>query len=157
MDEFAQEMTALNWRYGDKDPEALAILEGRIAEAGRKLSLITYSDLVKGVEFHLPNVRDGEAYYISIHDWSGLDRAILGDFLGYISTRSYLEAGFMASALVVNKAEYKPSEQFFEWLERLGVLPDTNEDTVLAFWADQVNKAHKWYTSQSKLGIEFSR
>ena len=51
----------------------------------------------------------------------------------------------MASALVVSRMEYKPSEMFFDWMVKLQVLPDTTEDTVLAFWAEQVNKAHKWY------------
>src|SRR4051812_44570479 len=100
-DELCQKMRDVNWLWGDKDPKALAILEERIAETGRKLSMITYSDLVKGVEFHLPNVRNGEAYQISIYDWSGFDRRLIGEFLGYVSMRSYCEHGFMASALVV--------------------------------------------------------
>jgi hypothetical protein len=145
MDEIARKMAEIEWIYADKDPRALSTLEEKIADTGRKLGLITYSELVKGVDFHLPNVRKGEAYRIQIYDWTGLDRAILGEFLGYISSRSYQEAGFMASALVVNSTGYEPSDQFFEWMERLGVLPDTNKDTVLAFWADQVHKAHNWY------------
>jgi len=51
----------------------------------------------------------------------------------------------MASALVVAQLESKPSDIFFEWMESLGVLPDTKEDTVLAFWSAQVKKAHHWY------------
>jgi hypothetical protein len=102
------------------------------------------------VTFHLPNIRNGEPYTISVYDWTGLDRRIIGEFLGYISMESYEEAGFMASALVVNKLEYQPSDIFFEWMRQLGVLPDLNEDTVLAFWADQVNKGHNWYKSHRK-------
>src|SRR3954465_5417895 len=102
MDEIAQKMAEIGWIYADKDPNALAILEERIADTGRKLGLITYSELVKGVDFRLPNIRKGEPYRIQIYGWSGLDRAILGEFLGYISSRSYDKAGFMASALVVN-------------------------------------------------------
>jgi hypothetical protein len=147
MDEIAKKMAEIEWIYGDKDPNALTVLEERIADTGRKLGLITYADLVKGVDFHLPNINRGEAYRIQIYDWSGLDRAILGEFLGYISTRSYREAGFMASALVVNATGYEPSEQFFEWMEKLGVLPDTSKDRVLAFWADEVHKAHNWFRS----------
>ncbi|MCA1614006.1 MAG: hypothetical protein LC800_07620 [Acidobacteria bacterium] len=145
MDNIIRKLDEVNWIYADKDSVALFELERRIAETGRKLGLITYSDLVKGIDFHLPNIRNGEAYRIQIYDWSGLDRAILGEFLGYISARSYRESGFMASALVVNSTGLEPSEQFFEWMERLGVLPDTNKNTVLAFWADQVHKAHNWF------------
>ncbi|OLE54155.1 MAG: hypothetical protein AUG51_10010 [Acidobacteria bacterium 13_1_20CM_3_53_8] len=145
MDEIAKKMAEIEWIYADKDPQALSILEEKIAGTGRKLGLITYSKLVEGVDFHLPNIRKGEAYSIQTYNWTGLDRAILGEFLGYTSTRSYREAGFMASALVVNSTGYEPSNQFFEWMEKLGVLPDNNKDTILAFWADQVHKAQNWY------------
>lgn len=147
MDEIAKKMADVSWVYADRDPNALSILEERICQTGKRLQLITYSDLVKGVEFHLPNIRGGAAYQISIYDWSGLDRAILGEFLGYISMRSYNEARFMASALVVSRSEYKPSDLFFEWMKTLKVLPNTNKDTILAFWAEQVNKAHNWYSA----------
>jgi hypothetical protein len=138
-------MAEIEWIYADKDPNALAILEERIADTGRKGILITYSDLVKGVDFHLPNIRNGEAYRIQIYDWSGLDRSILAEFLGYISTRTYREAGFMASALVIQSTDPQPSEPFFEWMVKIGVLPDTNKDRVLEFWSNQVHKAHDWY------------
>ena len=138
-------MRDVHWAWADKDPNALAILEERIAETGRNLGMITYSDLVKGVDFHLPNVRNGGAYRVPIHDWSGFDRGMVGEFLGYISMRSYCENDFMASALVVNRLEYKPSDLFFDWMVRLNVLPDTNESTVLKFWIEQVDKAHNWY------------
>jgi hypothetical protein len=151
MDEITAKMQAVNWMYADKDANALLVLEERIADTGRKLALITYSDLVRGVDFHLPNVKNGQPYRIQTYDWSGFDRAIIGEFLGFISTRSYLNANFMASALVVSgksaEEAYQPSEHFFEWMEILGVLPDLKRDTVLAFWADQVNKAHIWYKS----------
>lgn len=150
MDTLKERMANVKWHYAGKDENALLILEERIAETGRNLQLITYSDLVKGVPFQLPNVRDGKAFQISIYDWSGLDRAILGEFLGYISMRSYEAGGFMASALVVNREEYKPSDHFFEWMKQLKALPDTKQDTILAFWADQVNKAHNWYKSNKR-------
>jgi len=150
MDETLRRMRAVNWIYADKDPNALAMFEQRIAETGRNLQLIIYSQLVNGVVFHLPNIRNGEAYYIQTYNWSGLDRAIIGEFLGYISMRSYEQAGFMASALVVNALEFKPSWHFFEWMRTLNVLPNLDEDTVMAFWAEQVNSAHNWYKSQRR-------
>ena len=151
MDErLARRMELLDWKWGDKDPVALQELERRIAEAGRKLSLITYSDLAKNLVFHLPNLRNGAPYRISIHNWSGLDREIIGSFLGYISMRSYRKAGFMASALAVNRAEYRPSEHFFRFMRELNILPDSEESTILEFWADQVNRAHKWYRSRRR-------
>jgi hypothetical protein len=126
-------MATIEWSFGDKDPKALSILEQRIAETGRELGLLTYSELVRDVVFHLSNVRGGEAYQINTRRWTGLDRAILGDFLGYISTRSYRNAGFMASALVVNSSDYWPSDHFFEFMRRLDVLPDTSDGTISTF------------------------
>jgi hypothetical protein len=111
--------------------------------------LITYSDLVRGVTFRLPTVNGGVPFQIDVSDWSDLNRAILGDFLGAISAETYVEAGFLATALVVNKQEFMPRDQFFKWMNQLGALPDRKQDTVLAFWADQVNKAHNWYARRS--------
>src|ERR1044072_8487399 len=77
MNEILSKMNAVSWVYADKDPVALEILEQRIAEVGRdenKLT-VTYSNFVRGVKFHLPNIRNGEAYEIRTFDWSGLDRA----------------------------------------------------------------------------------
>lgn len=75
-DELCKKMKAVDFIWADKDPNALSILEARIAAAGQNLQMITYSDLVKGVDFHLPNVRNGETYRVPIHDWSGFDRGM---------------------------------------------------------------------------------
>ena len=133
----------MSWTY--QDPLAYAELDRRISEAGRKLSLIVYSDLVRGIQFRIPNVQNGSPYTVDTSEWTGLDRAIIGSFLGELSASSYLKAGFLASALVVNKSEYAPSQHFFEWMTTLGVLTDKSDDTLPMFWADQVNKAHNYY------------
>ncbi len=144
-DAVSRRLATSEWTWGDKDPAALTELERRIAREGRKKGLITYSDLVKDVAFRLPNVRNVAPYTIKVYDWSGLDRAITGSFLGYISSRSYRKAGFMASALVVNSGERKPSRHFFDFMHALEVLDDKGEDAVLAFWLGQVEKAHRYY------------
>lgn len=134
-----------DWEYAPRDPVALCMLRDRIATTGKKFGLISYSDLVIGVDFHYENIRNGEAYNINVYDWTGLDRRIIGDCLGYISMESYKQAGFMASALVIGRIESKPSDNFFEWMEYLNVLPDTKESTVLEFWSNQVHYAHQWF------------
>lgn len=144
-DELEKKLRAIQWKYADKDMEALSILRDRIAETGRKFGLISYSDLVSGIEFHYPNINDGKPYHIKTYDWSGLDRKIIGDCLGYLSKESYLEAGFMCSALVIGREESMPSETFFEWMKYLDVLPNLKKDTVLNFWQEEVKKAHQWY------------
>jgi hypothetical protein len=91
----------IEWTYATGDAKALKELEARIATAGRKRSLITYSELVRGVEFDLPNLEKPRT--INVTDWHDLDRAIVGDFLGYVSKRSYERASLLSSALVVSK------------------------------------------------------
>ena len=145
MDPIAERLKAIEWEYADKDSAAVAELRRRIEETGRRFRLISYTDLVRGVDFHFPNINNGRAYRITTYDWSGLDRRIVGDCLGFISKESYLAHGFMASALVIAREESKPSDIFFRWMEELGVLPNTREETVLKFWVEQVNKAHQWY------------
>lgn len=145
IDAIGRKLQEIKWSWADRDLGSLAALEARIADKGRKLGLITYSELVVGIKFNVPGLHDGKPFEIHVHDWTDLDRALIGDFLGLISSRSYERAGFMASALVVSKDEYKPSDHFFMWMEKLEVLPDLEDDTVLAFWANEVNKAHKWF------------
>jgi hypothetical protein len=76
-----------------------------------------------------------------------VDRTLVGEFLGYISARSYRRHSFMASALAVEKAEGKPSFQFFKWMRKLGAIPSTDDDVVLSFWVDQVNRAYQHFAS----------
>lgn len=150
MDKIERALRSIVWEYADKDLAALEILKARIVNKGQMLGVITYSDLVQGVIFHYPNINNGAPYEIRTWDWTGLDRRIIGDCLGYISMESYINHGFMASALVVNKDEYKPSPIFFEWMKSLNILENLKEETVMAFWGDQINKAHNWYKSGRK-------
>ena len=146
-DAISRKLAEIEWRWGDKDAAALAILEDRIGDAGSQPSRITinYSELVRGINFTVPTLHGGKPYEIDVDHWTELDRALIGDFLGVVSARSYERAKFMASALVVLKDERKPSWHFFQWMEMLGVLPNLDDDTVLAFWIEQVNKAHEWF------------
>lgn len=140
-----KKMEGMQWSWADKDPLAAKELTERIIDAGRRRRLVPYSDLVQGVVFHVPTIQQGRPYQIDTSEWEGLDRALLGEFLGLISTESYRAGGFYATAIVVGKSENMPSYHFFEWMEWLGVLPDTKEDTVLRFWAEQVVLAHEYY------------
>jgi hypothetical protein len=145
MDPLVAKLEAVEWRYGDKDPAAAREFEHRIASCARGKGFITYSEIIRDVTFHLPNVANGQPYQIRASEWSGLDRKILGEFLGYVSARSYVSAGFLATAVVVSSSELKPSDLFFAWMKELDALPDLKEDTVLAFWARHFREALKWY------------
>ena len=148
IDRIDEAFRAMKWKYADKDPEALAELERRIAGAARRRSLITYSDLVRGVRFNLPNLREGERT-IDVADWQELDRAIVGDFLGYISQRSYEHHRFFSSALVVTKTDGAPSEGFYTLMRDLGLISSGKTDKAMYLFADHVAKAHTWYAGTS--------
>lgn len=137
------------WKWADQDLNAVIELEKRIAKAGKNKAVLTYSELVKGIEFNLPTINGGKPYKINVHDWSDLDRAIVGDFLGYISTRSYKDHGFMASVLVVNVGEQMPSEMFFRWMQYLELVPDGKPSSRERFWIAELKKAYLWYRTGS--------
>jgi hypothetical protein len=142
MDEVLKKMNAYPWRYADQDPETVTELERRIAEKGadQEDPTITYSDLVRGVVFHLP---DGEIYEIKDFQNHGFESQLIGDYLGFICKNSYEKAGFMASALVVLKDEKKPSSHFFRWMNELGLLKSRNDETN--FWIEQVRKSQAYF------------
>jgi len=146
MDSISARFREMRWDFGDKDEVARVELASRIAAAGRRRSLVTYSELVKGVEFNLPNVRSGPRM-IDPSDWEDLDRAIIGSFLGYLAMESYERAGFFSSALVVGKRDGTPGEGFYTLLKELGLIKSSKTDKALHLWAEHVAKAHQWYVS----------
>lgn len=150
MDEIAREMAQIRWTWADKDRDALAELERRISATGRRRTLISYSELATGVLFRLPNLNRGELYQIDVSYWKDVDRALIGEFLGYISMQSYRRHSFMASALAVEKGERKPSFHFFEWMRKLGAVPSTADEVVLPFWVEQVNLAYEHYAPNQR-------
>lgn len=144
-------LDAVEWPFAPFDLDACQELANRIARTGRLgQNLISYSNLVSGVNFSLPTINNGEPYVIDTYNWEGLDRRILGDFLGYISAASFREANFMASALVVGLKNNQPSEMFFDWMHELKVLPILSEKAVAEFWVQQVSKAVAWYGANPK-------
>ena len=147
MDPIKERFAKIHWQYGDGAPIALAELERRIAAAGHQRLLITYSDLVEGVPFNLPNVRESP-HIINVSDWSELDRTIVGSFLGYISKRSYEQAGFFASALVVNKTDGSPGDGFNRQLHELGLVATPHSPKAFDLWVEQVSKAHAWFAKR---------
>ena len=145
MDKILERFGAIKWNHAHRDAAARAEMERRIAEVGRKRGLITYSDLVRGITFNLSNMREPQ-HQIDTTDWQDLDRAIVGDFLGYLSMESYERAGFFSSALVVGKQVGSPGEGFYNLLRELGLIASSKTDKAMYLWADHVAKAHTWYS-----------
>jgi hypothetical protein len=145
VDKILERFGAIQWHYAPRDERARSELDRRIAEVGRRGSLITYSDLVRDVTFSLPNLHEPQ-HRIDTREWQDLDRAILGDFLGYLSMKSYERGGFFASALVVSKQDGSPGEGFYSLLKELGLIAKSKTDKAMFLWADHVAKAHAWYS-----------
>jgi hypothetical protein len=145
MDNILECFRSIQWHYAPHDEKARAELDRRIAEVGRRRGLLTYSDLVRDVTFNLPNLHE-RRHRIDTADWQDLDRAIVGDFLGYLSMESYERAGFFSSALVVSKQDGSPGEGFYNLLRELGLIASSKTDKAMYLWADHVAKAHTWYS-----------
>ena len=134
---------AIKFLWADKDAEAVREMEGRLASAARQDRLLSYSDLACGIKFTLATGERTKVVEIDTSNWSEHERAIIGDYLGFISYRTYTEAGFLASALAVTKEEGAPSEPFFKYALELGALRP--QQSRLEFWSQQVAKAQAWY------------
>jgi len=73
VDEVLERLTAIEWAYADYDLGALTELKRRIADRARTSNpLQSYSELVEGVVFHLPNVAGGTPYEIDTSEWTSL-------------------------------------------------------------------------------------
>jgi hypothetical protein len=146
MDEAAKRLAEIEWAYADGDPAAYAELARRVAAVGRtEKNFLTYSELVDGVAFRLANVAGGEPF--EIREWTGLDRAIVGDFLGRIAAESYQRGRFLASSLVYGMANNDPGEGFYGLATDVGLLRSSSDTARLEFWFTQVRLARAWYKS----------
>jgi hypothetical protein len=122
----------MNWGYTDGDPAACAELARRVAAVGRTaMDFLTYSQLVAGITFRLPNVANGEPF--EIHEWTSLHRAIIGSFLGKVAADSYREGRFLASALVIGVESNGPGDGFYTLAEEVGLLRSSSETARLQF------------------------
>ena len=148
MDKVRQAFGRMKWSFAPDDPSALAQLERRIERSGKRGKTLTYSELADGVEFDLPGFSN-RPYHIDIHNWTELDRKLIGDFLGYISMRSYQRSGVFASALVVNKDDHLPGPGFYGLLADLGVISSKDDVRGPIVWGEHVEKAKAAFSGRS--------
>lgn len=123
------------------DP-ALPQLEKRLAQAGCDGVTLTYSQLVKDIEFHVPNLHGGQPFRIDEFQNPNY-RILVGEYLTYISRHSHYREGFLASALVVGSDSDVPSQPFFDLATELGVLKPS--DNQVNFWSREIKKAYAYY------------
>jgi hypothetical protein len=142
----SEKLKSFEWLLPDQDDSSYEEIKRRIAATGKMRKLLTYSELVKGIDFNIPSISDQP---FRIMQWTGLNRHIIGQFLGKLSCESYERYGFMANAMVVDAAEGIPSKSFFQWMEYVQAIPDKSETAVLQFWAEQVQKAQQHYRKYS--------
>lgn len=137
----------IEWTYATFDQGgALQEFQDRICRTGRLgTSLISYSNLVAGINFSFANIDNGAPFFIDTRSWHGRHRRVVGDCLGYLSYISYRDYDFMAGALVGALAENRPSDIFFEWMNELGAIPNLSEDSITSFWVGEVKKGMAWY------------
>lgn len=136
-----------------QDP-ALRELEDRIGRQGRAGDgePLTYANLVEGIVFQPRHPNNGATYSISI--WSDVDRALIGEYLTYISEESYKAHKFLASAMVVSADKNQPklpSDPFFTLARRLGAMKAKQDKTD--FWIIELRKAQAYYKSTTDFRI----
>jgi hypothetical protein len=128
----------------DGDVGALREFNHRLAATARHEGVITYSDLVRGVVMHLPNVQNGAPFELGVPEWTDLHRAIIGECLGRLACDSYLEAGFLISSVAVSKTSMEPSEGFRALLEKLGMVGSRRDSSLDAVWLEHLRGAYQW-------------
>lgn len=149
MDRVAQRLAQYTWPYAEQDASALAEIAKRVANTGRLEDLITYSDLVRGIDFYIPTVNKGEPLRLGVPEWTDLHRAIIGDFLGRLCVDTYGAGQFMGSALVVASDTRQPSEGYRELMRQSGVLRGKSDAEFLAHWVPEIRKAYEWYAKNA--------
>ena len=145
MDRVAKLFGEQVWAFAEQDLDAFVEIARRVALAGRRRQLLTYSELVSGIDFRIPTVQGGKPLRLGVPDWEDLHRAIIGDFLGLLCMETYLQASFMGGALVVAAETGQPSDGYKNLMRAVGVLHGNKEDDFLEHWSRETNKAFDWY------------
>ncbi|GMV21035.1 MAG: hypothetical protein AMXMBFR57_09840 [Acidimicrobiia bacterium] len=130
----------------DEDLSALLEIKRRLAEVARREpdDIVTYSTLVKGIVFRLPTVQGGAPLELGVPEWSGLHQSIIGGCLGRVSCDTYIEGGFLISAVAVSKATGEPSDGFNALLEALGFVGSKRDRRCTDIWIDQLRRSYAW-------------
>jgi hypothetical protein len=128
----------------DEDLAALQQMRQRLASTARAEQVISYSDLVKGILFHLPTVRSHGTLELGVPEWSDLHRTIIGNCLGRLSCESYEQGKFLISSVAVSKSTGEPSDGFRELLTELGLATSKRADECLTVWLEQLAKTYAW-------------
>lgn len=138
-----------HWHYIG-DTAAIREISRRLAERARQEDVITYSELVRGIVFHLPNVSSGRPFELGIPEWEDLHRAIIGECLAEVSLITFEAGEFLASAVAVSKATGEPSDGFRSLLEKLGFVSSRSDPRSLAVWVEQLRKSYAWFQANPK-------
>lgn len=143
-------MRGVDWTWAKSDVAACEEIEWRLTRKAKDRGFLNYSELVEGIEFRIPTINGGRPYSIDVRNWKDLDRAIVGQFLGYLSMKSFEQHGFMLSAIVIGKDSSEPSHHFYEYVKWLGLLIDSTEASRLTFWAKHFKAAHRHFASRQQ-------
>lgn len=84
-----EKLKSFEWPIPTQDKVSYQEIKRRIADTGRRRKLLTYSELVKGIEFCIPSLNGGKPSRLNVGGWTGQDRYIIGQFLGKLSCETY--------------------------------------------------------------------
>lgn len=138
------------WPYPSADPNGQRHIRKKLeaAAGSKRQDPLTYSDLVGDVEFTLP---DGRKHSIIVHDWTGFDRMLIGQHLGFLASESFTDHGFMLSAFAVDSSNRRPSNGFFDLGVAFGAFPKDDPKRRDSFWTTQMALAHEFYSTLAEM------
>lgn len=138
---FANNLESFESEYAQYDRKTVEILKERIFKYARYSNPISYSKFVSGITFYI----NGEKHIIDTHNWTGLDRRIVGDYLFQILKDQYRELGILSTMIVFSQDSQEPSEIVQNWLKEIGAYTGDWED----FWVKESAKVVEYYKRQS--------
>jgi len=140
-EKFATNLESFESDYAQHDSETVELLKKRISEYASHGTPVSYSLLVSGITFYI----NGDKYIIDTHNWSGLDRRIVGDYLFQIIKDEYRKLGILSTMIVFSQESQEPSQIVQDWLKEIGAY----RGDWLKFWSGETKKVVEYYKRQA--------
>lgn len=137
-------MERLGWSYVSPRTTGIYQLWERLVEAAKTDRPLTAAKWLHDVQavVQLPG---GGAHVLDVRSGSARDHTILNELCTFMTARSYWEGEVLIGAYVIESSRGRPSNAWFDWLERLQLFDGYTEQQRMDFAIQQMKKAHAWH------------